>query len=184
MSKGTYCSASQRIDSDSSSGDIAGRLIFFTITEWPETEVPKSWLRTFRAETRRLTMSTTSEASMMAPSTIASGERVSSPDLTRRYPPPLASFSSTSVRAEEPMSRPTRFLDFRNSTLTPHRKISYGSGFYLGIFRLGWKIAESFSPVKVYAARRGFREPRSQPKVDGETASSLDFCLWTLVEAL
>ncbi len=82
MSKGTYCSASQRIDSASSSGDMAGREIFLMMTEWPDSEVPKSRFRTFREEMIRLTVSTTREASMMAPSTIASGDRVSRPVLT------------------------------------------------------------------------------------------------------
>jgi hypothetical protein len=82
MSKGTYCSASQRIDSASSSADIDGSEIFLMMTECPESDVPKSLLRTFRAEMIRLTVSMTSEASMIAPSTIASGERVSRPVLT------------------------------------------------------------------------------------------------------
>ena len=64
--------------------DIVGREIFLMMTEWPESEVPKSLLRTVRDETTRLTVSTTREASMMAPSTIASGERVSIPVLTSR----------------------------------------------------------------------------------------------------
>ena len=45
------------------------------MTEWPDSEVPKSLLRTFRDETSRLTVSTTREASMMAPSTIAFGRK-------------------------------------------------------------------------------------------------------------
>ena len=84
MSKGTYCSASQRIDSASSSGDMAGSEIFLMITEWPEREVPKSGFRTLREDTIRLTVSTTREESMMAPSTMASGERDSRPVFTRR----------------------------------------------------------------------------------------------------
>ncbi len=39
MSKGMYCSASHWIDSDNSSGDMAGRVIFLMITECPEREV-------------------------------------------------------------------------------------------------------------------------------------------------
>ena len=39
MSKGMYCSASHWIDSASSSGDIAGSVIFLMMTEWPEREV-------------------------------------------------------------------------------------------------------------------------------------------------
>jgi hypothetical protein len=42
MSKGMYCSASQRIVSSSSSLLCAGSEIRFTITEWPETEVTTS----------------------------------------------------------------------------------------------------------------------------------------------
>ena len=38
MSNGTYCSASQRIDSESSSSGIAGSWIFLMMTECPETE--------------------------------------------------------------------------------------------------------------------------------------------------
>src|SRR6266498_3956924 len=94
MSKGTYCSASQRMDSASSSEDMAGSEIFLMMTEWPDREVAKSLLRTFKDEITRLTVSTTREASM----------------------------SSTSLTAEEPMSRPTRFLDFLNSTLTPPKE--------------------------------------------------------------
>ena len=42
MSKGMYCSASQWIDSASSSGLIWGRLIFLTMTALPETLVATS----------------------------------------------------------------------------------------------------------------------------------------------
>ncbi len=128
MSKGTYCSASQRIDSASSSGDMAGSEIFLMMTEWPEREVPNSGFRTFRVETMRLTVSTTRDESMIAPSTIASGDSVSRPVLTSRKPPPLASLSSTSLTAEDPMSRPTRFLVFLNSTMRPTEKMKDGSG--------------------------------------------------------
>jgi hypothetical protein len=92
------------------------------MTEWPESEVAKSLLRR-REEIARLTVSTTREASMMAPSTMASGERLSRPVRTSRYPPPLASFSSTSLIAEEPMSRPTRFFVFLNSTVSPPKNL-------------------------------------------------------------
>ena len=82
---------------------------------------------------------------MIAPSTIASGDRVSRPVLTRRKPPPLASFSSTSLTAEDPMSRPTRFLVFLNSTIHPTEKIKTVPGFDLGLLRLVAKIAEGFT---------------------------------------
>src|SRR6185369_424832 len=149
MSKGTYCSASQRIDSASSSGDMAGSEIFLMMTEWPDRDVPNSGFRTFSAETIRLTVSTTREASMIAPSTIASGERLSRPVFTRRYPPPFASFSSTSLIAEDPISSPTRFLDFLNSTRAPPtEKIQTVSGFFLWLLRLVAKIAKGLSLVK------------------------------------
>ncbi len=136
MSKGTYCSASQRIDSASSSGDMAGSEIFLMMTEWPDREVPKSGFWTERDETIRLTVSTTREESMMAPSTIASGERDSRPVFTRWKPPPFESLSSTSLIAEDPMSRPTRFLDFLNNTLCPTEKRKTVTGFDLDLF--GW----------------------------------------------
>src|SRR5947209_14115147 len=64
-------------------------------------------------------VSTTIEESMMEPSTIASGERRSIPSLTSWYVPPFFSFSSTSLTAEEPISRPTTFLLFEKNTAHP-----------------------------------------------------------------
>ena len=49
MSKGMYCSASQWIDSASSSGLICGRLIFLTMTALPETLVATSAVLIFWA---------------------------------------------------------------------------------------------------------------------------------------
>jgi hypothetical protein len=63
---------------------MAGSEIFLMMTECPDRDVAKSSLRTPREEITRLTVSTTSEASMIAPSTIASGESGSMPVLTRR----------------------------------------------------------------------------------------------------
>ena len=53
MSKGMYCSASQWIDSASSSGLIWGRLIFLTMTALPETLVATSFVLIFWALKRR-----------------------------------------------------------------------------------------------------------------------------------
>src|SRR5262249_16734466 len=68
--------------------------------------------------------------------------------LTSLNPPALASFSSTSLTAEDPMSRPTRFLVFLNSTLSPYRKKKDGYGLFPLVFRLVVKIAKGFSVVK------------------------------------
>src|SRR3978361_1443294 len=56
---------------------------------------------------------------MIAPSTIASGERYSIPSFTSWNAPPFFSFSSTSFTAEEPISRPTTFLLFEKNTTHP-----------------------------------------------------------------
>ena len=117
MSNGTYCSASHRIDSESSSSGIVGSWIFLTMTEWPETETATFEFLTPVEARRREMVSTTSEESMIAPSTIASGERFSSPALTSWNFPSLPALSSTSLTADEPMSRPTRFLALRNNTV-------------------------------------------------------------------
>jgi hypothetical protein len=59
------------------------------------------------------------DESMMEPSTMASGESLSVPSFTREYAPPFFSFSSTSLIAEEPISRPTTFLLFEKNTAHP-----------------------------------------------------------------
>src|SRR5438309_2875971 len=68
---------------------------------------------------RREIVSTTSDESMIDPSTIASGERCSIPSLTSWNVPPFFSFSSTSFTAEEPISSPTTFLLFEKNTTHP-----------------------------------------------------------------
>src|SRR3954468_1386108 len=68
---------------------------------------------------RREIVSTTSDESMIDPSTIASGERCSIPSFTSWNAPPFFSFSSTSFTAEEPISRPTTFLLFEKNTAHP-----------------------------------------------------------------
>src|SRR5216684_1402342 len=64
-------------------------------------------------------VSTTSDESMIDPSTIASGERCSIPSFTSWNAPPFFSFSSTNFTAEEPISRPTTFLLFEKNTAHP-----------------------------------------------------------------
>ncbi len=109
MSKGMYCSASQWIDSASSSVVICGRLIFLTMTAFPETLVATSLVLIFWAVKRRWMASMTAPESMMAPSTIASGGNGSSPRLVSWYslPPLPPGLSSTTLIAEDPMSTPT-----------------------------------------------------------------------------
>ena len=116
MSKGMYCSASQWIDSWSSSGVICGRLIFLTMTALPETLVATSEVLTFCAPKTRWMASITAPESMIAPSTMASGGRGSTPMLTSWYsaPPLPPCFSSTTLMAEEPMSTPTSPFFFPN----------------------------------------------------------------------
>src|SRR5215470_8067668 len=59
------------------------------------------------------------EESMIEPSTMASGDSRSIPSLTSENCPPFFSFSSTSLTAEEPISRPTTFLLFEKNTAHP-----------------------------------------------------------------
>ena len=90
MSKGMYCSASQWMDSASSSGLIWGRLIFLTMTALPETLVATSVVLILWALNRRWMASMTAPESMMAPSTMASGGSGSMPmfsELVTRTPP-------------------------------------------------------------------------------------------------
>ena len=82
MSKGMYCSASQWIDSASSSGLICGRLIFLTMTAFPQTLVATSEVLIFWALKTRWMASITAPESMIAPSTMASGGSGSMPMLT------------------------------------------------------------------------------------------------------
>ena len=121
MSKGMYCSASQWIDSASSSWLIWGRLIFLTMTALPETLVATSFVLILWALKRRWIASITAPESMMAPSTIASGGSGSMPMFTSWYsaPPLPPGFSSTALTAEEPMSRPTSPFFFRTEPREP-----------------------------------------------------------------
>ncbi len=85
------------------------------ITEWPETEVAKFWFLTPASSASRLMASTTSEESMIEPSTIASGDSGSTPTRSR-WNSPLRSDSSTSLTAELPMSTPTTLLERDQNT--------------------------------------------------------------------
>ena len=104
------------------------------MTEWPEREVANCGFLTRVSRLNLSIASTTSDESMIDPSTIASGESGSMPVLTSLKPPPLASFSSTSLTAEEPMSRPTRFFVFLNSTLPLPKNLRRFRAFTLGYF--------------------------------------------------
>src|SRR5262245_49256535 len=112
MSNGMYCSASQWIDSDSSSALICGRLIFLTMTALPDTPVAHSAVLMRLSWNRRWIESITAPASMIAPSTIASGGSDSIPmfrswNSSFPFPPTLI---STAFTADEPMSTPTRLF--------------------------------------------------------------------------
>src|SRR5258706_16239483 len=73
----------------------------------------------FLSVLRRWIVSTTSDESMMEPSTMASGESCSIPSFNSWNVPPFFSFSSTSLTADEPISRPTTFLLFEKNTAHP-----------------------------------------------------------------
>ena len=107
MSKGMCCSASHWIDSASSSGSMAGSSIFLMMTECPDTEVPKLVFLTPVWSLSFWIASTTRDESMIEPSTIASGDRGSTPMRWRVNWPPLRSLSSTSLTVALPISRPT-----------------------------------------------------------------------------
>src|SRR5262245_1097574 len=106
MSNGMYCSASHWIDSLSSASVIAGRLIFLTMTAFPDRDAATSLVLNALFENRRLMESATALLSMMAPSTILSGGTGSEPNATTLCPLP-AGLSSTALTALEPISRPT-----------------------------------------------------------------------------
>ncbi len=116
MSKGMYCSASQWIDSPSSSALICGREIFLTMTALPETLVATSLVLILRLAKRRLIASTIAPESMMAPSTMASGGSISIPAFVSLNSVPAlpTGFNSMSLTHEEPMSRPTSLFCLLN----------------------------------------------------------------------
>src|SRR5262245_39794742 len=110
-SKGMYCSASHWMLSASSSSLITGREIRLMMTECPDRAMAQSVDLMFLEEKQRWTASITRPESIIAPSTMASGESGSREAFTRWYPFPLpSSFSSTTLMLLEPMSNPTRFL--------------------------------------------------------------------------
>src|SRR5438270_101711 len=105
-----YCSASHRIDSESSASVITGRLIFLTMTALPESEAATSFVLNALFSNRRLIASATAAASIIAPSTMLSGGTGSIANAMTLYPLPAA-LSSTALTALEPMSRPTTDFD-------------------------------------------------------------------------
>jgi len=110
MSNGMYCSASHWIESSSSAGVMTGSVIFLTMTALPDNEAQTSFALNalFSAKTRRMA-SATAPASMMAPSTMASGGTGCMPKAATRYPRPDGR-NSTALTALDPMSSPTRFF--------------------------------------------------------------------------
>ena len=109
-----YCSASQRMDSASSTSVICGKLIFLTITALPDSEAATSrFFVPARANARRIA-SVALAASMIAPSTMLSGAMSSRAKATTRNDLPAA-FSSTTLTALEPISSPTMLLFLPNT---------------------------------------------------------------------
>src|SRR3954465_14272636 len=127
MSKGMYCSASQKIDSASSASVITGRLIFLTITALPESDAATSLHLKALFWNRRRIASATAVPSMIAPSTMLSGGAGSLAKAATLYDFPAA-FSSTALTALDPMSSPTTALGLpRPSTAPPHPQSGYQS---------------------------------------------------------
>src|SRR6266478_5939304 len=110
MSNGMYCSASQIMDSASSDSVITGRLIFLTMTAFPDSEAATSFVLKALFSNNRRIASATAAPSMMAPSTMLSGGTDSMANATTLKPLPTA-FSSTALTALDPMSRPTTPFD-------------------------------------------------------------------------
>src|SRR5262245_12881986 len=139
MSNGMYCSASQRIDSSSSSRVMLGRLIFFTITEWPETAVATCFdLMPAESIASRIA-STMAPELRKAPCTIASAGNGATPTCissTRL----LRTAHSTTFTDEDPMSRPMIDLVFpkeKSCTVTSSRSGRLGEPLLGGRRRLG-----------------------------------------------
>src|SRR5947208_1250965 len=125
MSNGMYCSASQKIDSASSASVITGRLIFLTMTAFPDSDAATSLLLNVLLSKSRRIASATAAPSMMAPSTMLSGGIGSLANAATLYVLPTA-LSSTALTALDPMSRPTTALDLpRASTAAPHPQSEY-----------------------------------------------------------
>jgi hypothetical protein len=77
-----YCSASQRMDSSSSSCVIRGIWIFLMITEWPRTPMATSRVFTFCEATSSWMAWTMAAEFIRLPSTMASGGRGAVPKAT------------------------------------------------------------------------------------------------------
>src|SRR5262245_42949096 len=106
------------MDSASSFSVITGRVIFLTMTALPESDAHTSFdLKAFFPSNTRRMASATETASMIAPSTIASGGTGSAPNAVTLYPLP-AGFTSTALTALDPMSSPTIVLAFAKSAIS------------------------------------------------------------------
>src|SRR5262245_38484128 len=111
-----YCSASNWIEASTSSAVAAGSTTRFTITEWPETPVATPLALNFPTIMRRLIESATPGASIIAPSTTASGPRDSEAKPVT-WKPFLDFESSNSFTELEPMSNPTTGFVFFKSCI-------------------------------------------------------------------
>ena len=112
MSNGMYCSASQRIDSSSSSRVIVGRLIFFTITEWPDTAVA-TFFAADAGVVDRLADRLGDRARVQERALDDRlGRQLRDAEVRAARCPCGLTATSTALTDEEPMSRPTIDLDF------------------------------------------------------------------------
>jgi hypothetical protein len=80
------------------------------ITEWPDNEPPKLAFLIALSAINRDNASTTNDESIIAPSTIASGERFAIAAQRSWYSSFLSGFSSTILIDDDPTSQPTTCL--------------------------------------------------------------------------
>src|SRR4029450_6169447 len=94
------------MDSASSFSVMTGSVIFLTITALPDSDAQTSFdLKALFPSNTRLIASATEPASMIAPSTIASGGTGSAPNAVTLYPLP-AGLRSTHLDPPHPLAQP------------------------------------------------------------------------------
>jgi hypothetical protein len=94
-------------------------VIFFTMTALPDRDAQTSLvLKALLPSKRRRIASATDVASMMAPSTMASGGTGSAANAVTLYPLPDG-FTSTALTALDPMSSPMTVFTFPKSAMSP-----------------------------------------------------------------
>ncbi len=143
-SKGMYRSASHWMDSANSSSVITGRLIFLTITEWPETEVTTSFVLILKLLIRSRIVSTITTESIRDPSTMASGGMVAMAELINRCPL-LVSVSSTTLMELEPISKPITSFFFPSTMFSPLLKQSRIFSVFLSAWTLKFQASSPLS---------------------------------------